>query len=359
MSGCGTSSTQTATTAGATAATSGVPRLESVASDFDTPTQVIGFPGEPGHLWVLEQAGTIRSVRDGVVDRTPVADLRASTKSGGERGLLSLAFHPNFPAPDLVYIHRSDSDGNTLVTEHRVDAGRIGAEPTRTLLQVDQPFSNHNGGSLAFGPDGLLYLGLGDGGSGGDPQGNGQNLDTKLGKLLRVDLNAPSSWEVAAYGLRNPWRFSFDSQTGSAWIGDVGQNAWEEVDVFPKDSPQLNYGWSVREGRHDFAGGGNRSLTEGGVLTEPVAEYSHDEGCSITGGVVVRDPALRTLNGRYLYADYCSGTFWSIPADTDGSAKPRKEPFSAKSPVSIDATPDGTVYVTSQSGAILRLTAGT
>ena len=352
VAGCGGSSApdQVSTATSPSAPTS--PRLVRVVSGLTAPMQVISLPDEPGHLWVLEQRGVIRSIRDGSIERAAVADLSGTTTSGGERGLLSLALHPNFPATDLAYIHRSDVNGDTLVTEHRVDAGFISSIPTRVLLTLKQPYSNHNGGSLAFGPDGLLYLGLGDGGSGGDPQGNGQNMNTRLGKLLRVDLGQPIDWEVAAYGLRNPWRFSFDPVTGDGWIGDVGQNDWEEVNRFPRDAPLLNFGWSVREGLHYF-GGGNTRLNEIGRLTEPVAEYSHDEGCSITGGVVVRDPSLPSLLGRYIYADYCSGTFWSIPSD--GSGRPRKESFSAESPVSIDAARDNTVYVTSIDGNVWRL----
>lgn len=350
--GCGSASPDRPSTV-TRAPSASTPRLVRVVSGLDAPIQMISLPDEPGHLWVLQQRGVIVSVRDGTVERPPVADLSTTTASGGERGLLSLALHPNFPATDLAYIHRSDANGDTLVTEHRVDAGHISATPTRVLLQVKQPYANHNGGSLAFGPDGLLYLGLGDGGSGGDPQGNGQNVSSRLGKLLRVDLGQPINWEVAAYGLRNPWRFSFDTVTGDGWIGDVGQNSWEEVDRFPRDSPMLNYGWSVREGRHAYSGGGNTVLDETGRTTDPVAEYDHDHGCSITGGVVVRDRALPSLFGRYLYADYCSGTFWSIPAD--GTGRPRKEAFSTPSPVSIDAARDNRVYVTSIGGTVWRL----
>lgn len=359
--GCGSSDTTPATTARATptGTTPGTatPTLVSEVTGLTQPIQVVRLPDSPTHLWVLEQSGLIRNVRDGVIDKRPVADLRAGTASGGERGLLSLTLHPNFPATDLVYVHRSDTAGDTLVTEHRVDAGHIALEPSRTLLRVRQPFSNHNGGTLAFGPDGLLYLGLGDGGSGGDPQGNGQNLDSQLGKLLRVDLATPNEWQVAAYGLRNPWRFSFDPASGDAWIGDVGQNAWEEVNRFPNGAGLTNFGWSVREGRHPYSGGGNSQLQGRGRVAEPVAEYSHDDGCSITGGVVVHDRRLPSLLDRYLFADYCSGTFWSIPATGEPVDTPRREPFRADSPVSIDAAADGTVYVTSHNGVVLRLAA--
>lgn len=343
---------------GTGSATSPQARPVAVVSGLDTPVQVVPLPGDGARLWVVEQRGVVRSVRGGVLDEQPVVDLSGSTTSGGEQGLLSLALHPNFPTTDLAYLHRSDRDGDTLVTEHRVDAGRIVPDPTRVLLEVDQPFANHNGGTLTFGPDGLLYLGLGDGGAAADPQGNGQNLDSKLGKLLRMDLNAPGSWEVAAFGLRNPWRFSFDPPTGAAWIGDVGQGEWEEIDVFRKGDTLTNFGWSVREGRHAFSNGGNDAINGAAPAVDPVAEYSHDEGCSVTGGVVVRNPALPDLDGRYLYADYCAGTFWSIPAERFAAgASPRKERFAVDSPVSIDAAADGSVYVTSHKGTIYRLTA--
>lgn len=319
---------------------------------MEAPLQVIPLPGVQEDLLVIEQAGRVRRVRDGAVQPGEVLDLSDRIRSGGEQGLLSLALHPDVTTGGRVFIHMSDEAGDTLVAEHRFDGERIAAAPTRVLLEVNQPFSNHNGGSLAFGPDGLLYLGLGDGGSANDPQGNGQNLQTKLGKLLRVDVDAPAAdWQIAAYGLRNPWRFAFDPATGDAWIGDVGQNALEEVDVFPRGSGVLNFGWDVYEGRNRV--GSDDDLDRSGPLTEPVAQYDHDEGCSITGGVVIRNPALPAMNGRYIYGDYCSGTIWTVPVS--GARTPRRESFSVEDLVSIDAAANGTVYFTSQRGTVSRL----
>ncbi len=351
-----TSGTATGTTTGAGG---GAPTLTEVASGFDSPTQVVPVPGTDGEIWVLERRGTIRRVVDHKVAPDPVLDISSRVKSGGEQGLLSLAFSPTYEKDRLVYIHNSDPDGNTLVAEYRASsAGQIDPEPVRVLLTEDQPYANHNGGSLAFGPDGKLYLGLGDGGDGYDPEGRSQDMGSRLGKLLRTEIGADTSngsWEIAALGLRNPWRFAFDPDTGDAWIADVGQNRWEEVDVFPKGADLLNFGWAAKEGTHDVEADKASELNPRGTLTPPVAEYSHDEGCSITGGVVVRNPAMASLNGRYIYTDFCSGTFWSIPVD--GARTPRREPFTARQPVSVDAGSDGRVYVTSIDGTVQELAA--
>ena len=357
--GCGgdrPAATSPAATDGATAPeqSQGL-RLVEVASGLDDPIQVVALPGSGQRLLILEQAGRVRNVEGETLASEPVLDISSRVKSGGEQGLLSLALHPAFDRNGLLYLHFSDPDGDTRVEEHTFASGRIAPDPTRVLLEVDQPFANHNGGSLAFGPDGKLYLGLGDGGSANDPNGNAQNLQSRLGKLLRRDVDAAGGdWEIAAYGLRNPWRFAFDPDTGDAWIGDVGQGDWEEVDVFAKGADLLNYGWDVYEGTKEADKGDRGDLNNTGSLTEPVAQYDHDAGCSITGGVVVRNARLPALDGRYVYGDYCSGTIWSIPA-ADGQRQPRLEPITVERLVSFDAAPDGTVYVTSQSGTVQRL----
>lgn len=358
LSGCdgdGGASTAPATTAATV--TQGVGLVE-VASGFDSPVQTVVLPGPGNRLWVVEQPGRVRLVHDGRLADEPVVDISSRVRSGGEQGLLSLALHPDFDRNGMLYLHLSDPEGDTRVEEHTFASGRIAPQPTRVLLQVDQPYANHNGGSLAFGPDGKLYLGLGDGGSANDPNGNAQNLDSRLGKLLRVDVDrSGSDWETVAYGLRNPWRFAFDPDTGDAWIGDVGQNTWEEVDVFPRGAGLLNYGWDVYEGRRAAAKGERNDLNDAGTLIDPVAEYDHDAGCSITGGVVVRDRQHPALDGRYVYGDYCSGRIWSIAA-TGEPSPPRREPITVDQLVSFDAAPDGTVFVTSRSGTVQRLTAG-
>lgn len=331
--------------------------LRPFASGLDAPVQTLAVPGTDGDVWVVERRGVVRLVRDGRLATDPMLDISSRVRSeGGEQGLLSLAFHPEFMSNGRVYIHNSDPRGDTLVSEHRVFGGAIDPEPVRTLLSVDQPYSNHNGGSLAFGPDGLLYLGLGDGGSANDPENHAQNMDSRLGKLLRVDVDGPSTepaWEIAALGLRNPWRFAFDPDTGSAWIADVGQNAVEEINVFPRGSRLLNYGWKAREGTRDAAG--PSVLSDAGELTNPVAEYTHADGCSITGGGVVRNPGIPALNGRYLYTDFCSGTVWSVAAG--GDRTPRTESISLTRPSSIDVTPGGRIMVTSLDGTVQEVVA--
>ena len=359
VSGCGESDDRSTSTSSPTTSTptgsappGGPITTAEVARGLEDPIQAVPLP-DSTTVWVVEQAGRVLQVDGGAT--TTVFDIRDQVTSGGERGLLSLALHPSFPDDDRVYVHFSDRDGDTQVQEHRVADGLIAPDAVRVLLEEDQPYSNHNGGSLAFGPDGKLYLGLGDGGSANDPEERSQDPGSRLGKLLRLDVEAPNAdWEIAAYGLRNPWRFAFDPATGDAWIGDVGQNAREEIDVFPKDSPVLNFGWDVYEGTRrldeDVA-----TLNESGRLTPPIAEYDHDEGCSVTGGVVVRNGALPDVDGRYVYGDYCSGTIWSIPM-TGG--EPRKEPITVKDLVSIDAAGDGTVYLTSNGGRLLKLQQG-
>lgn len=354
--GCGDDDAATPNVAPTSPAAGGI-ALAQVVGGLDSPTQTIPLTETGDRLWIVERAGRVRLVKEGALQPDPVLDIADRVKSGGEQGLLSLARHPRFAENDLVYIHLSDPDGNTRVEEHRATSGRIAPEPERVLLEVDQPYSNHNGGSLAFGPDGRLYLGLGDGGSGNDPEERAQDLDSRLGKLLRLDVDAAAAdWEIAAYGLRNPWRFAFDPQTGDAWIGDVGQNAWEEISVFPSGAGLLNFGWDVYEGRDEADADDRAELNDAGTLTPPVAQYSHDDGCSVTGGVVVRGGDVAALRDRYIYGDYCSGTIWTIPADRSG--EPRREDITVGDLVSIDAAADGTVFLTSLSGSVRRITAG-
>jgi glucose/arabinose dehydrogenase len=279
-----------------------------------------------GRLVVVEQPGRIRVIQNGTLLPEPFLDIEALVNDrSNEQGLLGLAFHPNYTENGFFFINYTDVNGDTAVVRYSVssDPNRADAASARIILQVAQPFPNHNGGDLAFGPDGYLYIGLGDGGSGGDPQGNGQNLAALLGKMLRIDVNngdpyaippdnpfagrADARPEIWAYGLRNPWRYSFDRATGDLYIADVGQNAYEEVNYQPAASAGgENYGWNKYEGAHPYAGGSP------GGLVMPVAEYSHSQGCSVTGGYVYRGPSLPALNGVYLYADYCFGTVWAL-----------------------------------------------
>jgi glucose/arabinose dehydrogenase len=308
--------------------------LEAVAGSLDSPVLIVSAGDGTDRLFIVEQVGRIRVVEEGELAGTPYLDLRDRLVFGGEQGLLGLAFHPSFEENGRFFVDYTDLRGDTVVSEFRVprpDASRADAGSERVLLRVDQPFANHNGGHLAFGSDGYLYVGLGDGGSAGDPMGNGQRLDTLLGKILRIDVDGGREGaeygipgdnpfvgrdgarpEIWAYGLRNPWRFSFDRETGALWIGDVGQASIEEVDRGQAGRGGLNYGWNTMEGSACFqppSGCDERDL----VL--PVAEYRHDDGCAITGGFVYRGSRWPALRGAYLFADYCSGTIWALDAD--------------------------------------------
>jgi glucose/arabinose dehydrogenase len=314
------------------AATGGV-RLARVRGGLGDALFITSAPGQPGRLFVVQQSGTIRILQNGKLLGRPFLDVSRLITSGGEQGLLGLAFHPGYARNGRFYVDYTDRSGDTRVVEYR-RAGATRANPSsaRVLLTVDQPFENHNGGALVFGPDRMLYIAMGDGGSGDDPQNNGQNTNSLLGKLLRIDVNRRSGGrqygipagnpfakgggrpEVYAYGLRNPWRFSFDRARGDLWIGDVGQNAVEEIDYRPRNrGAGANFGWRAFEGRAAHIGGAG-ALRGPSRHTPPVAQYTHAQGCSVTGGYVYRGTKVPALRGRYVYADYCSGTVWSMRA---------------------------------------------
>ena len=296
-----------------TATSPGGMAFEQIADGLDSPLGISSTPSEPDRLYVVEQPGVVRVVENGTLLPEPFLDVRDQVVSGGEQGLLSLAFDPDYETNGLFYVDYTDLNGDTRVVEYETD----GSSPVRRrdLLFVDQPYANHNGGQLAFGPDGRLYVGMGDGGAGGDPENRAQNLNEKLGKLLSVDPHGSGDWRMEAYGLRNPWRFSFDRESGDLWIGDVGQGEWEEIDHTPRSSPGLeNYGWDVYEGTHVFE---DKDPNPAGHLVMPVYEYSHDEGCSVTGGYVYRGKRVPAAQGRYFFGDYCSGTVWSLVLDRE------------------------------------------
>jgi glucose/arabinose dehydrogenase len=326
--------------------------FQQVASGFSAPVYVTSAPGDPTTLYVVEQQGTIKIVKGGQVTGT-FLDIRDRIKSGGEQGLLSVAFHPQYAANHRFYVDYTDTNGDTRVDELKSANGVGQPGSGRQLLLVDQPYENHNGGQLEFDKSGYLYVGMGDGGSGGDPENRAQNLKVRLGKLLRINpTRAGSVWQIVGYGLRNPWRFSFDRKNGDLWIGDVGQSSLEEVDhVAWPWSGLLNFGWNVYEGTSTFKAG----PLGPGRLVKPIAEYSHDHGCSITGGYVYRGSAVPAAKGRYFYGDYCSGTIWSLELVGGKARQIRQEPFKVASLTSFGEDLAGELYAVSGSGTIYRL----
>jgi glucose/arabinose dehydrogenase len=338
-----------------------------VADGFERPLDLVDLGDR---LLVLEQAGVIRVVQNNTILEAPFLDLLDRVGSNGnERGLLGIALHPGFEANRLFYLNYTDKAGNSVISRFTAAADLSAADPgsEAILLQVEQPYANHNGGVIAFGPDGFLYVGLGDGGSAGDPQGNGQSLDTLLGKVLRIDVegdpyaipptnpfaNGGGRPEIFAYGLRNPWRFSFDRLTGDLYIADVGQNAWEEINFFPAGTPGgINFGWNYREGRHAYQGNPPADVQ----LVDPVAEYPHSEGCSVTGGYVYRGQTMPEFRGVYLYIDYCSGKLWGLLRDGSGAWISRELFQTGFAVTSFGQDRLGELYMTDQkNGALYRL----
>ena len=297
------------------------------------PVYLAAPAGDTARIFIVEKTGKIRILKDGAILPRPFLDVSGRVSGGSEQGLLGLAFHPRYASNRKLYVDYTDRSGDTHVVEFEASATDpdTASATEREILFVDQPAANHNGGQLEFGPDDYLYVSLGDGGGANDQFGNGQNLATLLGAILRVDVNSGSGYaippdnpfvatqgargEIWDYGLRNPWRFSFDRQTGDLYIADVGQNLWEEVDFEPAGSGGRNYGWNIMEGLHCFQSAG--CDTTG--LAQPVVEYGHGDGCSITGGYVYRGSAIPELNGVYLYGDYCTGFIRSFTV-TLGSA---------------------------------------
>jgi glucose/arabinose dehydrogenase len=285
-------------------------------------------------LFLVDQAGRILVFDGTIVQTTPFLDISDLVLFSGEQGLLGLAFHPSYQSNGYFYLNYVNNAGETVIARYRVSANPNVADPgsASILLTQAQPFSNHKGGQLRFGPDGFLYIALGDGGSGGDPQNNGQRLDTLLGKLLRIDVDAATPYaipagnpfdgtagarpEIWAYGLRNPWRFSFDRLTGDIFIADVGQGSWEEIDFEPAAGAGRNYGWRRMEGTHCFTPSSN--CTDGSLVL-PILEYPHSLGCSVTGGFRYRGTAVAGHHGTYFFADYCTGRIWGATANPDGS----------------------------------------
>lgn len=346
-------------------------RFELVADGFEQPL-FVASPVDDDRLFVVEKTGRIWIIKDGVTLDTPFLDLSRSVSTRSEQGLLGLAFSPTFERNGRFFVDYTDRDGKTVVSSFLADGDRA-KDSESVLLTVEQPYANHNGGMLAFGPDERLYVALGDGGSGGDPHGNGQNLDTLLGKILRVDVSGDSGYgtdgnpfadrvgarpEIWAYGLRNPWRFSFDRETGDLWIADVGQDTWEEVDFQPASSSGgENYGWNRYEGTHPFPPG---SAAVAGEYVMPVVEYSHDAGNSITGGYVYRGSTQPLLEGVYLYADYVRGRVWGLRREDSQITENVMLAETDYGIASFGEDADGELYLVDlNGGAVFRVTATT
>jgi len=315
-----------------------------------------------GRLFILEKIGRIRIFQDGQLLEASFLDITDRVgSSGNEQGLLGLAFHPQYAQNGRFFVNYTDKSGDTSLSRFQVTSDPSVADPASEvkLLGIDQPFANHNGGVMVFGPDGYLYAGLGDGGSQGDPFGNAQNTGVLLGKILRLDVDSAEPYAVPAdnpfgneiwhYGLRNPWRISFDSLTSDLYIGDVGGGQWEEIDFLEAGSPGgTNFGWNFREGAHDYEGGGPEGMVD------PVAEYSHSEGgCSVTGGYVYRG-SMPEWNGIYLYGDYCSGLIWGL-IRSDGSWQSQLLFDTDVNITSFGEDESGEIYLVDDSGEIYRL----
>jgi glucose/arabinose dehydrogenase len=344
--------------------------------EFAQPLYVTQPPGEQDDLYVVEKGGRIVLLDDGEPAPEPFLDLRGEVSNGGEQGLLSVAFAPDYTRSGRLYVNFTDTEGDTRIQEFRRDNNdptRADPSSRRELLRIDQPFDNHNGGLLLFGPDDLLYVGSGDGGSAGDPMRNGQSLSTLLGKILRIDpdpadgrpYSIPASnpfvdepgarGEIYAYGLRNPWRFSFDRLGGALSIGDVGEDSLEEVDLVARQEGRgANFGWSAFEGNERF----NDDQEASGHIP-PVLTYPLDDACAVTGGYVVRDESLHSLYGRYLYGDFCVGELRSFPA-RPGREAVDDRPLGIVVPQLSSFGEDnrGRIYATSLDGPVYRLAPG-
>ncbi len=346
---------------------------QEVVSGLDRPEGLINAGDGSGRLFIVEQGGLILILKDGAILQTPFLDLTQKVDCCGEKGLLGLVFHPNFSENDFFYVDYTEKTGNqlyTVIARYSVsanDPNQSDPNSEMRMLHIQQPFQNHKGGQLAFGPNGYLYIGMGDGGSQGDPDGNGQSLQTLLGKILRIDVdhaepyavpsdnpfvNGGGLWEIWAYGLRNPWRFSFDKRNGDLYIGDVGQDSWEELDYLPAGSPGgENFGWNYFEGTHPYRG----SPPAGIKFVVPVAEYSHDLGNAIIGGYVYRGANLPAWQGVYLYADYGSGRVWGLLHLADGSWQNAEMFKTGRQISSFGVDEIGEIYLVDDSGSILIL----
>ena len=349
-------------------------KLTPVAAGFTRPLYVTHAGDDSDRIFLVEQVGKIWILHDGLLQTQPFLDIKnlispgAITQQFSEQGLLGLAFHPDYRDNGAFFVNYTDRRGGTVVARYHVDEGNpdiADAASGKILFQLAQPYANHNGGHIEFGPDGYLYIALGDGGAANDPLGAGQNRQLLLGTLLRIDVDSASPYaipadnpfvndaaaraEIWAYGLRNVWRFSFDRATGDMYMADVGQNQWEEINFQPADSAGgENYGWNVWEGKQLFAGGNAPSHVP------PIFDYSHAFGCSVTGGVIYRGAAIPELQAVYLFGDWCSGRIWGLWRDRE-LAWQAAELMKTDLPISSFGEDEaGEVYVIDYGGALYR-----
>ncbi len=388
--GSGSTATSPSSTSGPVSSSTTIPTPTSAPVDLSSVTiglePIFGGLNQPvfltdsgdgrGDIYIVEKTGKILLVKGGKVQSQPFLDITSRVRSASsEQGLFSVAFHPNYADNGFLFVDYTDTGGNTVVARFTVSPDRTSADPNsfKKILGIEQPYANHNGGQIAFGPDGMLWIGAGDGGSEGDPQGNGQKTNTLLGKILRIDVDHGDPYaippdnpfadgkngkpEIWAYGLRNPWRFSFDRATHDLYIGDVGQSQWEEIDFVSSDlHPGLNFGWKTMEGTHCYRPSSNCD-TSG--LTMPVTEYSHAPGnCSVTGGYVYRGSQYKSIDGAYFFTDYCSGTIWGLTRDASGKWSQSKVAQGSAGYSSFGQDGNGELYVCDLSnGTIYHLTA--
>jgi glucose/arabinose dehydrogenase len=348
-------------------------RLQQVASGLSSPVH-LAAPAGDARLFVVEQPGRIRVVEGGSLLPAPFLDITDRVGVGGERGLLSVAFHPQYASNGFLYVNYTDRAGDTRVERYRVsaDRNRADAASAQLVIGIDQPFANHNGGLVAFGPDGKLYIGMGDGGGGGDPLETGQDPMQLLGKMLRLDVDAAQPYaipagnpyagrtdgrpEIWALGVRNPWRFSWDRAANLLYVADVGQNRLEEINAVPAGQAGANYGWDLMEGSDCFE---PRTGCDRAGLVVPVVEYTHDDGCSVTGGFVYRGQDIPALRGHYLYSDYCQGWIRSFRHDGGQAADARTwDVQNVGNVTSFGEDSRGELYVLSSGGGVYRIVAG-
>ncbi|WP_240550117.1 PQQ-dependent sugar dehydrogenase [Candidatus Roseilinea sp. NK_OTU-006] len=348
------------------------PALQMIAEGLDKPTYLTHAGDGSGALYITEQPGRVRVWRDGQLLPTPFLDLTDRVGNrGSEQGLLSIAFSPDFEQSRRFFVNYTDNGGDTVISGFIANADGLTADPSSewVVMRIEQPYANHNGGQIQFGPDGMLYIGMGDGGAAGDPQNFAQNMRSLLGKMLRIDVSRSSPAqpyrvpadnpsvgdgarpEIWAFGLRNPWRFSFDRATGDLFIADVGQNAFEEINFQPAGQGGQNYGWKFREGLALYAGDPGTL-----ALTDPIHQYAHREGgCSVTGGYVYRGSALPSLVGAYIYGDFCSGRIWTLRPNGNGAWQNDvlfSTPYNISSFGEDEA---GELYVLDHNGAVYKL----